>query len=60
MFLLVGVDDGFFRLVGPRIFPSNRELVAIIDHFNGTERTVSTFGHVVEATGDLPVLNEHA
>ena len=60
MFFLVWVDRGFFRFVGPRIFPGDGELVAIVNHFDGSEGSVRTFCDVVETAGNLSVLHEHS
>lgn len=60
VFLLVGVDGGFFGFVGPRVFAGDRELVTVVDHFDGAEGAVGAFGDVVETAGNLAVLNEHA
>ncbi len=60
VFLLVGVNGGFFGFVGPRVFAGDCELVTVVDHFDGAEGAMGAFGDVVETAGDLAVLNEHA
>ena len=60
VFLLVGIDDGFLGFVCPSVFPGDGELVPVVDHLDGAERSMGAFCDVVEAAWDLAVLDEHA